>query len=135
MNENIEDIEGIGGKYADMLKSAGVTAVSELLSKGGDPKGRSQLAEGSGISEKLILRWVNMSDLFRVNGIAGQRAELLEAAGVDTVRELRHRNAENLAEKMREVNAEKKLVKQVPNATQVADWIEQAKSLQPAVTY
>ena len=93
-----------------------------------------QLAERCGINEKLILRWVNMSDLFRIKGIAGQWAELLEAAGVDSVKELRTRNPENLADKMRETNKQKRLVKQVPNATQIRSWVDQAKKLKPAVS-
>ena len=135
MNRTIKAIEGIGPKYAEMLKSAGVMNTAQLLAEGGERKGRAQLAERCGINEKLILRWVNMSDLFRIKGIAGQWAELLEASGVDTVKELRTRNPENLAETMRETNHQKRLVKQVPNAAQVRSWIDQAKKLRPAVSY
>ena len=135
MNRSIQEIEGIGPKYAEMLKTAGVVNAGQLLDEGGDPKGRSRLAERSGINEKLILRWVNMSDLFRIKGVAGQYAELLEAAGVDTVKELRNRNAQNLAERMREANAEQKRVRQVPSTTQVQAWIDQARKLPPAIRY
>lgn len=93
------------------------------------------LAARCGINEKLILKWVNMCDLFRIKGVAGQYAELLEAAGVDTVRELRNRNPQNLVEKMREVNSEKRLVRQVPNLKSVESWVEQAGQLKPAVRY
>ena len=135
MNRSIEDIEGIGPKYAEMLKAAGVMNTGQLLAEGGERKLRVQLVERCGINEKLILRWVNMSDLFRIKGVAGQWAELLEASGVDTVKELRNRNPENLADRMREINRQKRLVKQVPNATQIGSWIDQAKKLPPAVTY
>jgi len=135
MNRSIEDIEGIGPKYAEMLKAAGVMNTGQLLAEGGERKRRVQLVERCGINEKLILRWVNMSDLFRIKGVAGQWAELLEASGVDTVKELRNRNPENLADTMREVNKQKRLVKQVPNATKIGFWIDQAKKLPPAVTY
>ena len=134
MNRRIDSIEGIGPKYAEMLKAAGVTNTGQLLAEGGERKHRIQLVERSGINEKLILKWVNMSDLFRIKGVAGQWAELLEAAGVDTVKELRNRNPENLAEKMREINKQKRLVKQVPNATQIRSWVDQAKKLKPAVS-
>lgn len=135
MNRKIQDIEGIGSKYTEMLGKAGISHTDQLLVRGGTAKGRDELAAQSGISEKLILKWVNMSDLFRVKGIAGQYAELLEAAGVDTVKELRNRNADNLAEKMREMNKEKDLVRTVPGLKSIASWIEQAGKLDPAVYY
>lgn len=135
MPGNIAAIEGIGSKYAERLKAAGIASTAQLLSEGSQPQGRRQLAERLNINEKLILQWVNMSDLFRIKGVGGQYAELLEAAGVDTVKELRNRNAENLAEKMREVNAAKRLVRQVPNLERVESWVQQAKQLEPAVFY
>ena len=135
MNRSIKAIEGIGPKYAEMLKAAGVMNTNQLLAAGGERKGRAQLAERCGINEKLILRWVNMSDLFRIKGIAGQWAELLEASGVDTVKELRTRNPENLTETMRDINRQKRLVKQVPNAAKVRYWVDQAKKLPPLVSY
>jgi predicted flap endonuclease-1-like 5' DNA nuclease len=135
MNRKIQDIEGIGQKYAEMLGRAGVAHTDQLLTIGSTAKGRGELAEQSGISEKLILKWVNMCDLFRVKGVAGQYAELLEASGVDTVKELRNRNADNLAEKMREVNKEKELVRTVPGLKSIESWIEQAGKLDPAVYY
>ncbi len=135
MNRRIQDIEGIGPKYAEMLGQAGVSHTDQLLARGGTAKGRDELAEQSGINEKLILKWVNMADLFRVKGVAGQYAELLEAAGVDTVKELRNRNADNLAEKMRDLNKEKDLVRTVPGLKSIESWIEQAGKLDPAVYY
>lgn len=135
MRGNIEAIEGIGPKYAQVLKGAGIASTAQLLAQGSQPQGRRELAERLDISEKLILGWVNMSDLFRIKGVGGQYAELLEAAGVDTVKELRNRKAENLAAKMRELNDAKRLVRQVPNLERVENWIEQAKQLEPAVFY
>ena len=135
MNRSIQDIEGIGPKYAEILKAAGVMNTGQLLAEGSERRGRVQLAERCGINEKLILKWVNMSDLFRIKGIAGQWAELLEASGVDTVKELRTRNPDNLADRMREINIQKRLVKQVPNAVQIRSWVDQAKKLKPAVSY
>jgi len=135
MKRRIEAIEGIGPKYAQMLSQAGITHTDQLLAGGGTAKGRAEIAERCGINEKQILKWVNMSDLFRVKGVAGQYAELLETAGVDTVKELRHRNPGNLAEKMRELNQEKHLVRAVPSLKSVESWIEQAGKLEPAVHY
>jgi predicted flap endonuclease-1-like 5' DNA nuclease len=113
----------------------GITTVAELLQKGATPKGRQEVAENSGISDKLILRWVNHADLFRITGVAEEFADLLEASGVDTVVELAQRNAENLYQKMVATNAEKKLVRKLPALTQVADWVAQAKVLPRVVSY
>jgi len=128
-------IEGIGEVYAKKLSEAGIGTTEALLEKGASAQGRKAIAEEAGISDKLILEWVNHADLFRVKGIAEEYADLLEEAGVDTVPELAQRNAANLHAKLIEVNAAKKLVRKLPSAGQVSDWIEQAKTLPRAVTY
>lgn len=135
MKYNIIDIEGVGDAYAEKLKAAGIKTVDDLLDTGGTAKGRKNLAETTGISEKLILRWVNHADLFRINGVGPQFAELLEAAGVDTVKEMRHRNAENLAAKMAEVNEAKHLTRRSPSAAELQKMIDEAGTLEPRVTY
>ena len=134
-NMKIETIEGIGPATAEKLAGAGVTDTDGLLAKGGTKAGRKGLAEASGLSEKQVLKFVNMADLFRISGIGGEYAELLECAGVDTVPELAQRNAENLAAKIAEVNEEKKLTRQVPGAGTVEKWVAQAKELPRAVEY
>ena len=131
----LESIEGIGKVYAQKLKAVGVTTVEELLKKGATPKGRSEVAENSGISEKLVLEWVNHADLFRIKGVAEEYADLLEASGVDTVVELAQRKAENLYQKVVATNAARKLVRKLPTQAQVADWIEQAKELPRRISY
>lgn len=128
-------VEGIGPAYAQALQEAGVDSLGDFLKRGATPKGRANLAEATGISPKLILKWVNHVDLFRIKGIGGEYAELLEAAGVDTVAELARRNPDNLHQKLVEVNDDKKLVRHVPGQPQVADWIEQAKDLPRVVSY
>ncbi|HMD90855.1 MAG TPA: DUF4332 domain-containing protein [Anaerolineaceae bacterium] len=129
------DIEGVGEKYAEKLKAVGVKSTEDLLEKGKTPAGRKELAESSGVSEKLILGWLNRVDLARVKGIGSEYADLLEAAGVDTVPELSKRVPENLLKKMQEINTEKKLVRKMPVLTQVSDWVEQAKNLPRVITY
>ena len=135
MTYKVEKVEGIGETYAKKLIEVGVKTTDDLLAKGATPKGREQLAEQSGISEKLILKWTNHADLMRIKGVAGQFAELLEAAGVDTVKELKHRVAANLQAKMEEVNAAKNLTNRVPAVKEVEKMIEQAKALDPILTY
>jgi predicted flap endonuclease-1-like 5' DNA nuclease len=105
------------------------------LKHGAFPKGRVEIAERSGISSKLILEWVNHIDLYRVKGVGSEYADLLEAAGVDTVVELATRNPANLFEKLSAVNEEKKLVRRLPVATQVEEWVEQAKQLPRVINY
>ena len=129
------DIKGIGETYAGKLTEGGITSVEDLLKKGAEKKGRQEIAENCGISEKLVLNWVNRADLSRINGVSTQYADLLECAGVDTVPELAQRNAANLHEKMVSVNEEKNLVRQVPSASQVEDWVKQAKDLPRAINY
>ena len=135
MTYNIIDIQGVGEVYAEKLIAAGINTVDQLLEKGATAKGRKALEEGTGISGKLILTWVNHADLFRIKGVGPQFSELLEAAGVDTVKEFAHRNAENLAEKMLEVNEAKHLTKRVPTVVEIQRFIDQAKELEPKVTY
>ncbi len=135
MDYKIIDIEGVGDVYAEKLVAAGINKVSELLDKCAAPKGRKELAEATGISEKLILRWTNHADLFRINGVGPQFAELLEAAGVDTVKEFRHRVAENLQPKLAELNEERHICGRVPAVVEVQKMIDQAKELEPRVTY
>ena len=132
---NIEKIEGIGPKSGEALRNAGIKTVDDLLDAGASRKARAALAIKTGISESRILKCVNMADLFRINGVASQYAELLECAGVDTVKELQHRNAENLATQMAEVNKTKNLVRRPPSTTIVRDWVAQAKKLPGKVSY
>jgi predicted flap endonuclease-1-like 5' DNA nuclease len=133
----IKEIEGIGETYAPKLQSVGIKTVAELLERGKTPKGRKELAEDTGISEKLILKWVDMSDLFRIKGIGPEYSELLEKAGVDTVKELRHRVPEHLHAKLKEANTMtgKRLVRALPGLKAVQAWVEAAKQLEPIVTY
>ena len=131
----IIDIEGIGDTYAQKLKDAGIDTTDELLEKGGSPTGRQEIEQTTGISGKQILEWVNHADLYRIRGVGSEYADLLEAAGVDTVPELAQRNAENLYQKLMDVNEEKKLVRSMPQQTQISDWVEQAKQLPRKIDY
>ena len=135
MDYKIIDVEGIGPVYAEKLQAAGIKTSGDLLEKGKTAKGRKELAEATGISGKLILTWVNHADLYRINGVGPQFAELLEAAGVDTVKEFARRNAENLVAKMNEVNEQHKRVGRVPSVTEVQRMIDQAKEMPGVVTY
>ncbi len=135
MAKSIEKIEGIGPKMGEALRKAGIRTVEDLLAKGADKSSRRNLASATGISENRILKCVNMADLFRINGVASQYAELLENAGVDTVKELKNRNADNLAEKMAEINTQKNLVRRAPSAIVVRGWVSQARELPAKISY
>lgn len=137
MAYGIEDIEGIGPAYGEKLKKAGITTTEKLLAKGATKKGRLELAAETGISDALILTWTNHADLFRIKGVAGQFAELLEKGGVDTVKEFKMRNAENLHAKLVEVNEAggKKICGRVPAVVELQKMIDQAKELPAIMTY
>ena len=130
-------IEGVGKKYANTLAKHGIRTTQSLLKAGGSKKGRKALASDSGVSEKLILEWVNRADLMRVRGVGEEYSDLLEQAGVDTVKELRNRKPANLQAKMIDVNAARKVpfVRRPPSLGEVERWVEHAKTLEPAVTY
>jgi predicted flap endonuclease-1-like 5' DNA nuclease len=134
-NYKVEEIEGIGPAMGEKLRSAGITTTDKLLENTKTKKQRQDLAEKSGISEKLILKFANMADLFRINGVGQEYAELLEAAGVDTVPELAQRNAENLFAKMEEVNEKKKLTRRSPSLKEVEKWVAEAKALPRSLEY
>ena len=135
MAYKIMDVEGIGEVYSKKLVEAGINTVDELLEKCYKPAGRNELAEATEISPKLILTWANHADLMRINGVGPQFSELLEAAGVDTVKEFRNRVPANLQPKLEEINNEKHLVGRVPSLSEVEKMIEQAKELPPMMEY
>jgi predicted flap endonuclease-1-like 5' DNA nuclease len=134
-NRDLTYVEGIGDAYAQKLSQVGILTLRNLLEQGATPKGRKEIADKSGISPKLIMRWVNHVDLFRIKGVGQEYADLLESAGVDTVVELATRNAEHLFEKMLVINEQKNLVRKTPVLSQIHGWIEQAKRLPRAVQY
>lgn len=129
----LEDIEGIGPAQAEKLRAAGVRSVEALLASGGRAAGRTELANATGISGAQILRWVNHADLCRLNGVGPEFAELLEAAGVDSVPELAHRDPERLAAALAAANEARRRVRRVPGTETVAAWIAEAKTLERAV--
>jgi predicted flap endonuclease-1-like 5' DNA nuclease len=135
MEYGLAYIEGIGPVYAEKLAAIGITTPGELLEQGATPRGRQALAEQSGISGRLILEWVNHVDLFRIKGVGSEYADLLEAAGVDTVVELAMRNPDNLYQTMQSVNESKRLVRKPPVLSQVQDWVAQAKTLPRKIYY
>jgi len=135
MSYKIEDIEGIGPAYAQKLSAAGIATTDDLPEKCCSPAGREAVAAKTGLSDSVILKWSNMADLMRISGIGSQFSELLKGSGVDTIKELRTRNAANLAVKMKEVNTEKKLAKTAPTEATITKWIEAAKTMEPKLTY
>ncbi len=131
----LTEIEGIGDTYAAKLRGVGIESVEDLRRAGATPAGRRALEEKTGIGHQHILRWVNMADLFRITGVGEQYADLLEAAGVDTLPELAQRNPEHLESKMAECNAERVRVKKIPTRSQIEKWVAEAKSLPRVIHY
>ena len=135
MSYPIMDLTGIGPEVAAALKSVGIRTTARLLEAAKTSKGRQRLALKTGIDEKRILRWANMADRMRIKGVGEDYAELLQAAGVDTVKELKYRNPAKLAKAMAEANARRKLVRVLPSDRAVERWIEHAKRLQLKISY
>ncbi len=128
-------IDGIDGEVAAILKKAGVRSTERLLEAARDVKGRKRLSEKTGYSEKQLLRWANVADRMRIRGVNKEYAELLQAAGVDTVKELKYRNPANLAKAMADANKRRKLVRLLPSEKVVARWIDNAKKLPLKISY
>jgi predicted flap endonuclease-1-like 5' DNA nuclease len=135
MRYSIAELDGIVPGIATALKSAGIRTTSKLLEAAKDPKGRQLLAERTGLSPQCLLRIANFADKMRIKGVGEDYAELLEAAGVDTVRELKYRNPGNLAKRMAEVNRNRKLVRTLPSEKAIERWIETAKALPVKISY
>lgn len=131
----IEDLEGVGPVYGEKLRAASVQTTDDLLAAAGPADGRRALAEATGISPDLLLRWTNHVDLYRISGVGSEYADLLEACGVDSCPELARRNAANLATTMAEANAARPMVRRVPTEEMVAGWIAQAATLPKVVTH
>ena len=132
----IEVVEGLGPAFAAKLIDAGVATTDALLERGATSAGRDKLSEATGISERLLLEWVNHADLMRIKGVGSEYADLLEAAGVDSCAELARRNAANLATTFQELDAARpNAVRQVPSEATIAGWIEQAGSLAKVVSH
>jgi predicted flap endonuclease-1-like 5' DNA nuclease len=135
MSYSLVDIATVDEEIAKTLKRVGIRTTAALLEAAKDAKGRKALAEKTGYDEKLLLKWANVADRMRIKGIGEEYAELLRAAGVDTVRELKHRNAVRLAQAMKAANDKRKLVRFLPSEKHVTKWIEQAKKLPLKISY
>lgn len=135
MSHPLHDLDGIGPELIARLKKAGIRTTGRLLEAASTYKARKVLAEKIGIDEKTLLAWANMSDRMRIKGVGEDIARLLQAAGVDTVKELKHRNPANLAKAMAAANAKRKLMRMLPSETQIARLIENAKKLDIKIRY
>jgi hypothetical protein len=135
MSYPITDIDGIDGEVAAVLKSVGIRSSDRLLEAARTVRGRKSLAEKTGFDEKQLLCWANIADRMRIKGVRKEYAELLQAAGVDTVKELKYRNPGNLAKAMADANKKRKLVRLLPSEKVVKRWIENAKTLPLKITY
>jgi hypothetical protein len=131
----LTDIEGIDEEIAALLKSAGIRSSEALLEAARTARGRKALAAKTGLSEQQLLRWVKMADCMRVRGVSREYAELLQAAGVDSVKALRYRNPRNLVEAMAKANKARKCVNLLPSEKVVVRWIGHARTLPHKITH
>ena len=133
--QKIEDVEGIGPVIGGKLRDCGIADTEAFLAEAKTPTQRKVLAEKAGLSEKRVLKFANMVDLYRISGVGSEFAELLEAAGVDTVPELAQRNPVELTKKLAEVTKAKKLTRRAPTEAEVTNWVAQAKALPRMLSY
>ncbi|MFL4978592.1 MAG: DUF4332 domain-containing protein [Xanthobacteraceae bacterium] len=131
----VTEIDDIGSDDAAALRRVGIRTTDALLEAAKSPKGRRELAAKIAVDEKRLLKWANCADRMRIKGVGDDYSQLIRAAGVDTVRELKHRNAKKLTEAMRNANAKRKLVNFLPSEKAVARWIEHAKKLPIKISY
>ena len=135
MSYPIDEIEGIGPAFREKLDAAEIKTTEDLLEHCGSRSGRASVAQTTQITEGSLLKWANMADLMRLNGVGRQFAELLEASGVDTVKEIAQRNAASLTSMISETNQAKRLARSTPNKNQVTSWITQAKKSEPRISH
>ncbi len=128
----IDQVAGITHKDATKLRKAGIRTSNGLIEVAGNRKGRTDLATATGIDQRDLQQWINHSDLLRVKGVGAEYAELLVAAGVDTLRDLRRRNPTALLAKIIGLNGDAKVVQRLPTEGMVEAWIETAKDLEPS---
>lgn len=131
----LTQIEGIGNTLAGKFRKAGVGTTEKLLEMGAEREGRDRIAKAAGVDEKSMLRFVNYADLMRIKGVGGEFAELLEAAGVDSVPELAQRKPENLHTKMKEINESRRVVRRIPSTKVIRSWVDQARKMGSAVRH
>lgn len=132
---SISVIDSMDQRDATKLRKAGVRTTGALLKVAATRTGRRRLAKSAGLSESDILAWVNRADLMRIKGVGSEYADLMEAAGVDTIRELRRRNPERLLAVMTDLNLRRRLIRRLPTNGMVAGWIEAANEIEPLVMH
>lgn len=132
---SIDSIAGMGVRQATALRKARIRTTEALLKRGATRAGRRRVAADTGLAEEMILSWVNRADLMRVRGIGGEYSDLLEAAGVDTVKELKTRKPANLHATMVKLNDKKHLVRRLPTEAMVESWVATAAKLPAVVRY
>lgn len=135
MTYPISQIDGISTAAAAKLKSIGIRTTEALLEAAKTTRGRKALAAKTGLSEQQLLEWANIADCMRIPGMGKAKAELLRAAGVNTLREFTHRNPARLAQNMKEANLQRKLVRALPSEKEVGQLIEQARKLPLKISY
>jgi predicted flap endonuclease-1-like 5' DNA nuclease len=132
---SIDAIEGVGIRNLAKLRRARCRTTEALLKKGATRKDRTALAAETGLSTSDLRDWVNRADLMRIKGIGTEYSDLLEEAGVDTIKALRRRNSVNLMNAMENINAKKRSVRRLPTQAMVAAWVDAARTLEPVVSY
>ena len=131
----IRELKGMSAELEAKLKQHGIGNSDQLLDAALTPPARQELAKATGVEAPVILELANRADLARVKGIGGVFSDLLEQAGVDSVKELANRRPDHLHAKLVEVNTQKKLAGRTPNLKAVENWVAQAQQLPKTLEY
>lgn len=131
---SISSIRSIGHRNATKLRKSKVRTTESLLDQASTRKGRTEVSQRTGIATADLLRWAHQADMMRMGGIGSEYADLLAAVGVDTIKVLRRRNAENLMHAMSQINTRRRLVQRLPTSEMVQSWIDAAGTTDPMVT-
>lgn len=131
---SISSIRSIGHRNATKLRKSKVRTTESLLDQASTRKGRTEVSQRTGIATADLLRWAHQADMMRMGGIGSEYADLLAAVGVDTIKVLRRRNAENLMDAMSQINTRRRLIQRLPTSEMVQSWIDAAGTSDPMVT-
>lgn len=130
LEQDAEDVASLGPFYSALLRDhADIHSAQDLLDRGSSSEGRAKIARLTGLSDKLVAKWVRRADLRRIVGVDEDLGELIESAGVRSAGELAAQDADSLYGRIETMNAERHIVRRLPSIDAVREWITQAGKL------
>lgn len=133
MRVTISKLNGIQPEIETKLRAHNIKDSKELLQAYHRFGSANRLAEHVGADASHITLLLNRADLARIRGIGEAYTGLLEAAGIQTIKELARRCPEELRAQFERINGERKLVGRVPAQATVNGWVNKARRLPAAL--